>query len=197
MPNERVLMGKLRIFGKRPGDKTLGWLYDQSKFLFKSNAPDGHAQEYDDFCRQVITASVQISQNAEGKKVADKFRNLKFMVDIVPACGGGFFVPFGSDASATYELPNRGETGAVIVWDPSGSYRHNNTADGGSTEYPPWVILAHEMGHAIQLGESGQNGNAWLSHYASNQEDVEMDNIGKHETPIVQSLGLKARTKYQ
>jgi hypothetical protein len=195
MPAERVLMGKLRIFGKKPGSQ-LGWLYDQANFLFKRNTPTEYVGEYDDFCRQVITATVEINKNTEGAKLVQAFKNIDFMVDILPTSGGGFFVPYCQEANEAYELPNAGAAGAVIVWDPSNQFVHSNTADGGKETLPPWVILAHEMGHAIQLFESGGGKQEWFTNYASNMEAVEMDNITRHETPIVTSLGKKPRVRY-
>lgn len=191
--NERILLGKLQIAGQ---DK--GWVYEQAPLLCKITQPNKPTQAYDDFSRLVVTAVLEMQKNAEGNKVINAFKLLKFKVDVLPAVGGGFFMPnCEHEGAKAYEIP-RGEdvVGAIIVWDPKSPFEHSKTSDGSSASYPPWVILAHEMGHAIQLGESAGGGSSWLSNYISATEKVEMDNIGRHETPIVTSLGLKPRIKY-
>lgn len=197
MPGERLLLSKLRINGRKPGQGSSGWLYDSAKFLFKLNAPDNHTTEYDDFSRQVITATLAIGKNPAGAKIIEAFKQISFTVDILPTTGGGYFVPFCEDAAGSYELPSNRDTGAIIVWDPTAPFTHNNTADGTAETLPPWVILAHEMGHAIQLSESAGTKNSWLTNYSNNMEAVEIDNINRHETPIVVSLGKKPRVRYQ
>ena len=49
----------------------------------------------------------------------------------------------------------------------------------------------------IQLHTSGLTGGKWFKNYGDNREEVEMDNIARHETPIVQSLGLEPRVRYR
>lgn len=196
MKNERVLMGKLRIAGKKPGAKEMGWLYEQAKFVYKVNAPEVYAKDYDDFSRAVITAVVKMEKSPAAKPVIDAFKKIKFKVDVLPAAGGGYFLPKCESSAEAFDAKGHGDVGAVIVWDPANSFEHSNTEDGSSTSYPPWVILAHEIGHAIQLDEAGSGAQAWMNNYGKNMNAVEMDNITRHETPIVTELGLKPRVKY-
>ena len=192
--NERVLMGKLRIAGK---DK--GWVYEQAPLLCKVTAPGKPTKAYDDFSRQVIQAVLEIQKNEAGAKIIEKFKAIKFVVDILPAVGGGFFMPnCKHEGSLMYEIPRGEDTvGGIIVWDPVSPFTHSNTADNSPTTYPTWLILAHEIGHAIQLGETTGSGSGWLDKYVANMEAVEMDNISRHETPIVKSLSLKPRVRYR
>ncbi|HET7410449.1 MAG TPA: hypothetical protein VFJ13_09640 [Paracoccaceae bacterium] len=191
MPNERILFGKLQIAGR-----SSGWVYEQAPLLCKKNDPQP-TKEYEDFSRQVVMAGLKMQQDAAASKVIAAFKNIKFMVDILPATGGGYFMPnCKHDTSLMYEIPRGADVGAIIVWDPVTPFTHTNTADSSSTTYPPWVILAHEIGHAIQLDEASGSASAWLATYMAGQEAVEMDNIGRHETPIVASLALKPRVRY-
>lgn len=98
--------------------------------------------------------------------------------------------------SKIYQIPQGRGVGAIIAWDPIQSFTHSNTADSSSVTYPAWVILAHEMGHAIQVHTSELSPTAWLTNYIANPATVEMLNITAHETPIVTNLGLAPRTSY-
>jgi len=62
--------------------------------------------------------------------------------------------------------------------------------------YPSWIVLAHEIGHVIQFGTSLMEPETWMRRYMNFQEFVEMDNIIRHETPIVKSLNLIPRVAY-
>lgn len=189
---ERLLFGKLQIAGRNKG-----WVYEQApKFCDRGSVQP--TKEYDAFSRQVITACVEMQKNAAAAQVINVFKDIRFVVDILPAVGGGFFMPnCKHETSEMYEIPRGTDVvGGIIVWDPVIPFTHTNTANGSRTTYPTWVILAHEIGHAIQLNETQAGGSAWLDNYQAATEAVEMDNISRHETPIVNSLGLAPRVRY-
>lgn len=192
MTKERLLFGKLQIAGQNKG-----WVYEQAPLLCKKSAPEKPSKEYDDFSRLVIGACLEMQKNAEAAKILNVFKDIKFVVDVLPATGGGFFMPnCKHETSLMYEIPRGDDVGAIIVWDPKVPFKHTNTADGSSATLPPWVILLHEIGHAIQLNESAGSASAWLGKYQAEQEAVEMDNIGRHETPVAVTLGIAPRVRY-
>ncbi|MEO6680949.1 MAG: hypothetical protein ABIO21_26730 [Pseudomonas sp.] len=196
MPSELTLLDNLRIVGKSPGSNSENnWLYDTAKLLHKVNSHVHHT-DYVNFFGQVMTACTYMALNPVGKELIMKIRRLRFKVDIIPTVGDGFFIPFCDPTKADYEIPNRPNIGATIVWDPKKEFTHTNTLNNIPVTYPAWVVLAHELGHAIQLNETPASHEDWYKHYQSNMEAVEMDNVRQHETPLVKSLGLLERLKY-
>ena len=194
-------MGRLVLYGKTPGGSPGGWQYQDPKvpYRYKANNTAIYTQGYDAFCRQVIAASLEINKNKAGKIVTEEFSKVTFKVDILATNGDGWFIPYCEYAKQMggYEAPAGRDAGGFIAWDSKKDFEHSNTNDGSKTTYPPWVLLAHELGHAIQFNESGQTAQEWLMNYFENMEDVEMDNIRRHETPIVTNLGLKPRIRYK
>lgn len=196
MPSELTLLDNLCIVGKPPGPNfENNWLYDTAKLLHKVNSHVHHTN-YVNFFGQVMTACTYMALNPAGKELIVKFRKLKFKVDIIPTVGDGFFVPFCDLTKDSFQIPNRPNIGATIVWDPNKAFTHDKTINNTPVTYPAWVVLAHEMGHAIQLNETAASHEDWYNCYKANMEAIEMDNVRQHETPLVRSLGLLERIKY-
>lgn len=177
------LNGKLLVGYK---DSTVkSWMYNETPYLCKVTTPDTPTEAFANFRKQVGLAIKEINTNAAGKDVVVAYQQIGAVYEIIRTTGGGYFAPDCEFARGNgYEFEHGCE--GVIAWDPN----------KGHGTFPPWVILAHEMGHAIQLHTSGKSANAWFLHYSQNQKDVEMDNITRHETPIVKLLGLTPRTTY-
>lgn len=177
------LDGKLRI-----GTWAANWPYDSCS----NKAVEDCKKKVDDALRRIESYEV-------GERLAAAARKLAFKIDLVPTTGDGAFLPvYGAKISG--EVPiNRGDVGAIIIWDISKDFTPSKgTVSGSPKPYPPWVLLAHELGHGIQMNEKGGSDGAmkWHQAYKSDMEGVEMDNIKRHETPFVVKLGLPERICY-
>jgi len=149
--------------------------------------------------KKVDEALLKLDSNDTGKQIAKAISGLSFKIDLVPTKGDGAFLPvYGAKISGEVPL-NRGDVGAIIIWDTSKDFTpQKGTVSGTPKPYPPWVLLAHELGHGIQMNEKGGAGGAmkWHEAYKADMEGVEMDNITRHETPFVVKLGLPSRIRY-
>jgi hypothetical protein len=151
-------------------------------------------------CKKKADDALQkINSYDAGKQITEAIKKLSFKIDLVPTTGDGAFLPvYGAKISG--EVPiKRGDVGAIIIWDISKDFTpQKGTVKGTPKPFPPWVLLAHELGHGIQMNEKGGSGGAmkWHQAYKSDMEGVEMDNIKRHETPFVVKLGLPERIRY-
>lgn len=127
--------------------------------------------------------------------------------------GKNYFIHYSKIAEAFDGLPGDAmDLLGVIVWDTDSSFKgkvpcdHTHTKKGwGGKEitvqmfynvtYPPAICLIHEIGHARQVAENDTKFKAWLN--GGSTEDLETDNIARHEAPVVKKYGLKARSEYQ
>lgn len=177
------LNGKLLVGYKRTGVES--WLYDGAPILAKVSTPDVPTDKFLEFRKQVGLAIREINMNSAGKDLVAAYQNISQVYEVVPSSGGGFFVPACEAArGAGYEFVEGCD--GVISWDPTTGFK----------DFPAWVVLAHELGHAIQLHTSGKSAQGWFTEYGQRQQAIELDNIARHETPIVRSLGLTPRTTY-
>jgi hypothetical protein len=177
------LDGKLRI-GAWAGD----WPYDACS-----------KKAVDECNKSVAEALKTIETHAEGKALTKAVKGLSFKIDLIPTTGDGAFLPvYGGAISGEVPLA-RGDVSAIIIWDNSKSFTpKKGTVSGSPKPYPPWVLLAHELGHGVQMEEQGgaQGAMKWHQAYKADMEKVEMDNITRHETPFVTKLGLPKRVAY-
>ncbi len=136
------------------------------------------------FASQVSRAAASLLSNAAGAELVQVFRTLPTVhVSEVTPEHGAHFDP----------LTN------TIYWKDEGFAPDSSKMEKVTKEgcmYPSWVVLAHEMGHAIQFAESKLSGELWFQLYCDSQEKVEQDNIRRHEWPIVRALGMFVRLAY-
>ena len=137
------------------------------------------------FSSAVFRAAANLANNLEGSKVAIQFSALNICITVkeVDAEHGAHFDPMTSTiywADSPF-IPEISKLAAIPQ---------------GDNVYPSWVVLAHEIGHVIQFALSGLEAASWFAKYCNFQEFVEMDNIRRHETPIVRSLLLQPRVAY-
>lgn len=150
----------------------------------------------------VDEALLKLKAIKDGQSLISKIEKLSFEIDLIPTTGDGAFLPvYNGNISGCVPHPRIGDKlAAIIIWDYSKSFTPDKrTVEGEKAgAFPPWVILAHELWHCIQMEEAGGKGGAlkWHQGYQAGMEAVEQDNICRHETPFVISLGLPKRVRY-
>ena len=134
------------------------------------------------FFSQVCKAATSLMSNPAGVELVQIFRSLPnvSVAEVTPEHGAHF-----DPILNTIYWKDEG-------FAPEGAKMEKNK----ECIYPSWVVLAHEMGHAIQFAESKLTGPLWFQLYCDSQEAVEQDNIRRHEWPIVRSLGMFVRLAY-
>lgn len=60
------------------------------------------------------------------------------------------------------------------------------------SQYPPELVLLHELGHVKQYIDNP----SFLNNYSENMHVIEMDNLARHESPAAQEMGLPVRIDY-
>ena len=126
--------------------------------------------------------------------------------------GKNYFVHYSKIGEAFEGLPSdAGNLLGVVVWDTDSSFEGKVPCDKVFTTrimgkevqiskfynvtYPPAICLIHEIGHARQVADDDVQFKKWLD--GGSIEDLEKDNIARHEAPVVKKYGLKARSEYQ
>ncbi len=109
-----------------------------------------------------------------------------------------------------------GILGPVILWDFSKNFRvrgrtitgrrkWNNSlifsTDFEETDYPPELVLLHEIGHAKQYLEdpgrfSKEVAGGQVQPGTWKSTEIEADNLERHERPVAEELGLRVRQNY-
>ncbi len=106
-------------------------------------------------------------------------------------------------------------TGPCIVWTPGKSFNTRGAditgyrASGSPmisgkkemVEYPPEIVLVHELGHAKQYIENAgwfaSKGEGGVVEAGSKTTaEIEADNLRRHEHPVCKDYGLKQRQNY-
>lgn len=126
--------------------------------------------------------------------------------------GKNYFIHYSKIGEAFEGLPGDAKNLlGVIVWDTDSSFDGKVPCDKVFTKkimgkevqvkkfynvtYPPAICLIHEIGHARQVADDDTQFKKWLD--GERIEDLEKDNIARHEAPVVAKYGLKPRSEYQ
>ncbi len=108
-----------------------------------------------------------------------------------------------------------GFTGPCIVWTPSKSFNTRGAEitgyrDSGAPKitgskvaviYPSEIVLLHELGHAKQYIEnpdwfSSQGAGGIVRPGSKTTNEIEADNLKRHEVPVCKEYGLAQRQNY-
>ena len=126
-------------------------------------------------------------------------------IGIVAAQEPGAFGPFNMEWAFT---------GPCIIWSPTkkfkckaadiSGYRPNGSAVWAKkfdTVYPPEITLIHELGHAKQYIEdtsifASKTVDGLVTEGSKSIDDIEADNLKRHENPVCKEMGLYQRVKY-
>lgn len=91
----------------------------------------------------------------------------------------------------------------VIVWDPFKAFQYygrtslsKKMATYERCAMPPWMVLAHELGHYKQYLDDPNQFGDWLGQGAPGIAELENDNLTKHEAPLLTSIGKVPRAEY-
>jgi hypothetical protein len=125
--------------------------------------------------------------------------NIEFTIFVKESAG-----VFGAESK---EL---GSNGPCIVWNPFGSFKTYASKIIGKREwnnsdiwdkkqvvrYPALVVLIHELGHAVQYIEDSKRFSTSQEEGTMSTEQIEADNLKRHENPVCIEMGLLQRVKY-